>query len=421
MNTLFKKSFLKKMAKKEKVTPEFLEAGLKQGTIVIPQNKNKELESPAAIGEGLKVKLNTNLGTSSEQAELKEEKKKLATAVKYGTDAIMDLSTGPQLKKVLKEIIKASPVPVGTVPIYQAALDAEKKYGEFEKMTKDDLMQALIFQAEAGVDFFTIHAGIRKYFLDILDKQRRTAGIVSRGGAILARWMFVHKQENPLYEYFDEVLDIARKYNITISLGDALRPGALADSTDRLQMKELEVLSGLVRRCWEKKVQVMVEGPGHIKIDEIEFNMQIEKKLCRKAPFYILGPLTTDIFFGYDHIVSAIGGAIAARAGANFLCVVTPAEHLRQPSAEDIKMGVIASRIAAHSVDLLKFKDELEKDKKLSLARAKRDWNEVFTYSIDREKAEEYRAAKKISTEDVCSMCGKLCSLKLIDKCDLLK
>ncbi len=418
---MFRKSILKEIAKKEGVSLSHLENNFKKGRIVIPHNNKREIKKIIAIGKGLKVKVNTNLGTSTERREFKDELEKLAIAVKYGTDTIMDLSVGGNLRKIRKEIIKASPVPVGSVPIYEVASEVERRRGNFEKMTNDDIFAVLEEQAKDGIDFFTIHAGILRNFLDILQREKRTSGIVSRGGAILARWMYVNKKENPLYEEFDTVLDIAKKYRITISLGDALRPGAIADSTDKLQIYELFTLAQLVKKCRKKNVQVMVEGPGHIRIDEIRFNMWIEKKLCDQAPFYVLGPLTTDIACGYDHIVSAIGGALAALWGADFLCVVTPAEHLRHPSVEDVKLGVIASKIAAHSVDLIRFKDEWERDKVLSLARAKRKWREVFKYCLDREKAENYREQKKVSLDDICTMCGKFCSLRLIDKCDLLK
>lgn len=421
MITLFNKSFLKRAAQREGVPLPLLEKGIKEGTIVIPLNKKKKLKNCIAIGDGLKVKINTNIGTSSERTELKDELEKLAVAIEYGTDTVMDLSTGSNLKKVREALLEKSSVPLGTVPLYEAAHEAERKYRNFEKMTKENIFDVLVQQAKDGVDFFTIHAGILKKFIAIMQKEKRTAGVVSRGGAILTRWMYVNNKENPLYEYFEEVLAIAKEYNITISLGDALRPGAIADSTDKLQMYELFVLSELVKKCWKYGVQVMVEGPGHIRLDEIQFNIEMEKKLCSGAPFYVLGPLTTDIACGYDHIVSSIGGALAAFFGANFLCVVTPAEHLRHPSSEDIKLGVIASKIAAHSIDILRFKDERLRDEQLSLARAYRKWDKVFTYALDKKKAQKYRATTKVSSEDICTMCGKFCSLKLIEKCNLLK
>ncbi len=418
---MFKKVFLEEIARRENVSLEYLAEKVSEGKIVIPVNNRKRLSRPVAVGAGLKVKVNTNIGTSTEKKGHKEELEKLRVALDHGTDTVMDLSTGGDLVTMLDEIIAQSTVPVGTVPLYEAAHVAEKKYGSFDRMKPDEIFASLERQAACGVDFFTIHAGIRRKFLGFLQKEKRTAGIVSRGGAILARWMNTNTRENPFYEYFDRVLGIAKEYNITLSLGDALRPGALADSTDRGQLAELYTLGELVRRSREKGVQVMVEGPGHIRIDEVALNMRMQKKLCDAAPFYVLGPLTTDIACGYDHIVSAIGGAIAAMSGADFLCVVTPAEHLRHPQAEDIKLGVIAAKIAAHSVDLIRFPDEWDRDLKISRARSRRDWPEVFRYALDREKAEKYRMSSKLSQEDICSMCGTFCSLKLIEECNLVK
>ncbi len=416
---MFKKSFLRKIAEKEKVNFAFLEKQIQSGEAVIPINNQKELKKPVAIGSGFKVKINTNLGLSSEEKNINIEIVKLKEAIKYGTDTVMDLSIGDNPHLLRKKIIKESPVALGTVPIYEAAVKAEKKEGTFEKMSFDAIWDILEKQAKEGVDFFTIHAGILQNSIKYLSQNKRVGGIVSRGGAILARWMLVNKQENPLYTNFDKILQLAKKYNLTISLGDALRPGAISDSTDNLQLAELHVLGELVKRCRKKGVQVMVEGPGHIPLDEIEMNMKLEKKICLQAPFYVLGPLPTDIATGYDHITSAIGGAIAAQHGADFLCVVTPAEHLRHPDINDIRDGVIASRIAAHSVDLLRFKDEWEKNKKLSLSRAQRKWEKVFPLTLDQDKAKRYH--KKIDSSDICTMCGRFCSLKIIEKCNLLK
>lgn len=415
---MFKKSFLKKVALSEKIQVCQLESLIKAGKAVILQNKRKELLRPVAIGCGLKVKINTNIGISPEEKNVELELKKMNQALKYGTDAIMDLSITAKASLLRKKILQKSPVALGTVPVYEAAVAAEKKYGKFEKMTFDCIWNVLKKQAEEGVDFFTIHSGILLNSINYLKHNKRTGGIVSRGGAILARWMLANNQENPFYQNFDAILQLAKRYNITLSLGDALRPGAIADATDSLQLSELHVLGELVKRCRRHKVQVMVEGPGHIPLNEIRLNMELEKKICHQAPFYVLGPLPTDIATGYDHITSAIGGALAAYYGANFLCVVTPAEHLRHPDLEDIKEGVIASKIAAHSVDLLNFKDERDRDNSLSLFRAKRKWKETFSLSLDKTKAEKYH--KKASSPDICSMCGKFCSLKIIDKCNLL-
>ncbi len=414
------KALIKKVAQKEKVPFRLLEYNIKKGKAIILYNKKHACCIPTALGKDLKIKINTNIGTSTEETDLNDELAKLKTAIRYGTDTVMDLSIGGDIKKVRKRILDSSSVPVGTVPIYEVAKELERRKGNFDKMSFDDIADVLIEQAKEGVDFFTIHAGILHKTIDILIEEKRTGGIVSRGGAILARWMHINKKENPLYTNFDVILEISKKYNVTISLGDALRPGAIADSTDKLQLSELITLGELVKKCFKKGVQVMVEGPGHIKLDEISTNVILEKKLCYGAPFYILGPLPTDIAAGYDHISAAIGGAIASLAGADFLCVVTPAEHLRHPSKEDIKEGVIASKIAAHSVDLLRFQDEWQRDLRLSQYRAKRKWNEIFKLALDEEKARKYRKSLKTSSIDICTMCGKFCSLKIIDSCNLL-
>jgi len=417
---MFTKSFLKKIAQTEKVSLEFLERQMALGRIVIPLNNTRELDKPAAVGKGLKVKINTNLGTSTAKNDISEEIAKLNIAIEAGTTTVMDLSVGDDIAKMRKEIIKLSSVPVGTVPIYEAACAAENNKGNFEKLTFKDILAVLRRQAKEGVDFFTIHAGILRDTINILSETKRTCGIVSRGGAILTRWMYVNRKENPFYENFDKILDLAKEYNITISLGDALRPGAIADATDQLQLAELNVLGELVKRCRKNGVQVIVEGPGHVPLNEIAFNIVLEKKICHNAPFYVLGPLPTDIAAGYDHISSAIGGAIAALNGADFLCVVTPAEHLRHPSIDDIREGVMASRIAAHSVDILRFPDEMQKDNDLSLYRAHRQWDKIFPLTLNPEKAKSYRGGEK-SADKLCSMCGNFCSLKIIEKCNLLK
>lgn len=417
---MFKKSFIKRIAKKESVSFSFLQKQLDSGRAVIPLNKRHKVSSPTAIGQGLRVKINTNLGLSTNQLDIKSEVKKMKEAVKSGADTVMDLSVSDNLHLLRKRIIEQSPVPVGTVPIYEAALQVEKRKGSFENMNFDDIWDALKKQADAGVDFFTIHAGILKRSLSMLKRKKRLGGIVSRGGAILARWMSINKQENPLYDNFDKILDLAKAYNITLSLGDALRPGAIADSTDALQLSELRILGQLVKKCRRKGVQVMVEGPGHIRLDEIPMNMALEKKLCHHAPFYVLGPLPIDIAAGYDHITAAIGGAIAAFYGADFLCVVTPAEHLRHPTIDDIREGTIASKIAAHCVNTIRFKDDFKRNNLLSLYRSRRKWDKLFPLTIDEEKAKKYRKHLK-SSEDICTMCGRFCSLKIIEKCNLLK
>jgi len=388
--------------------------------VVIPLNKKRKISKPCAVGEGLKVKINTNIGLSTKALNIQNEVKKMRCAIKHGTDTIMDLSASNNLVLLRKQLLKKSSVPLGTVPMYEISLEAKRRRGGIEDINFDDIWDVLKRQAEDGVDFFTIHAGILRKNIDMLKRKKRVGGVVSRGGALLAYWMAINKQENPFYKNFDKILQLAKAYNITLSLGDALRPGAISDSTDTLQISELRTLGQLAKRCREKGVQVMIEGPGHIRLDEIAMNMMLEKKICSNSPFYVLGPLPTDIAAGYDHITSAIGGAIAALHGADFLCVVTPAEHLRHPTVDDIRNGVIASKIAAHSVDILRFKDEWEKDHKLSLYRAKRKWDKLMPLVVDKDKAKEYRKKAKPS-EDICAMCGNFCSLKIIEECNLLK
>jgi len=413
------KTLIKKVAKLENISASFLEKQIKNNKAVILSNCKRNIPKPIAIGEGLKIKINTNIGTSTKRDDIEEELKKLKVAIENGTHTVMDLSVGKDLEKTRKMILKNSTVPVGTVPIYEAAVKCKERDGDFDKLTFDDIWEVLKKQAKDGVDFFTIHAGILKKSLDILKEEKRVCGIVSRGGAILARWMYVNNKENPLYENFKHILSLAKKYNITLSLGDALRPGSIADSTDKLQLFELNVISELVKLCIKNGVSAMVEGPGHIKINEVAFNVELEKKLCFGAPFYLLGPLVTDIAAGYDHISASIGASIAALYGADFLCVVTPAEHLRHPTVDDIKDGLIAFRIAAHSVDLLRFKDEFYKDYNLSIYRAKRDWKNMFENLIDKDRSKKYRSDIEDNL-DLCSMCGDYCSLKVIENCNLL-
>ena len=417
---MFSQELIKRVSANEKIKPKILKEKLKTGRAVILFNPRHPDCQPQAVGEGLKVKVNTNLGLSTKKTDIPSEMEKLKVALGRGTDTVMDLSVSSNLKILRQKILKKCPKPLGTVPLYEVIVEAERRKGDINRMTFDDIWDVLNLQAKEGVDFFTIHAGIlRKYVQDIKVK-KRVCGIVSRGGSLLAQWMLVNKKENPLYENFDKILELAKTYNITISLGDALRPGAIADSTDKPQLAELYTLGKLVKRCREKEVQAIVEGPGHIRLDEIAKNMFLEKKICHHAPFYVLGPLPLDIASGYDHISSAIGGALAAFYGASFLCVVTPAEHLRHPTCEDIKDGVIASKIAAHCVDVLRFKDEWKRDLNLSLYRSRRNWQKLFPLTIDENKARSYRKDLSVS-EDLCSMCGSFCSMKIAEKCKLLK
>jgi len=405
---------IRKVAKQEKLKPEEVAELFLAGKIVIPHNPRHPLGKPVGIGTRLRTKVNVNLGTSMDYADLETELEKVRVAVKYEADTIMDLSTGGNIQEIRRQILKASPLPVGTVPIYQAAIEAIDRRGSIVAMTEDDLFAVIEAQAKEGVDFMTVHCGLTLRGLERLKKQGRVADIVSRGGAFHVAWMLHHEKENPLYAQFDRLLEIARRYDITLSLGDGLRPGAIADATDRPQIEELLTLGELVRAAWERDVQVMIEGPGHIPLDQIEMNVKLEKQLCYEAPFYVLGPLVTDIAPGYDHIVSAIGGAIAAAAGADFLCYVTPAEHLGLPTVEDVKQGLIAARIAAHAADIVKgIPGARERDLQLSRARKALDWSAQRRFVIDPEKYDEIRRRRSSETE-ACSMCGKYCAMRIV-------
>lgn len=409
---------IKRIAAEEGRAADFILNRIKEGRVVILQNRKHNIKKPCAVGEGLRTKVNANIGTSTDKSQLNDELKKIEAAVKYGADTVMDLSVGGDLKKIRKEVLRYSPVPVGTVPVYEIAVNAQKRKGNFLKFSIADILGTLESQAREGVDFFTIHAGVTKRSLDTLKKHKRLMGIVSRGGAILAAWMARYKKENPFYAYFDRILDIAYDYDVTISLGDGLRPGSILDSTDQAQISELKILGGLALRAKRKNVQVIIEGPGHIPLDEIQKNIALEKKICHQAPFYVLGPLVTDIAAGYDHISASIGAAYAASWGADFLCYVTASEHLRHPSIEDVREGVVASRIAAHAADIVKgVKSAREWDRKMSEARRKRDWKKQITLSIDPERAKSYRDSSRPKLSDVCTMCGKYCSIKLMQQC----
>ncbi|MBF0216479.1 MAG: phosphomethylpyrimidine synthase ThiC [Candidatus Omnitrophica bacterium] len=394
----------------EGVEPDVLKKKVSEGRVVIPCNLKRKIDRPMAVGEGLKTKVNANIGLSKGHSGMDEELKKMEVAIGAGADAIMDLSTGALLNKVRKKILENSPVPVGTVPVYELACGDNR---DFKSLREKDFIEILEGQAEEGVDFFTIHAGITleavKYAMD----NPRIMNIVSRGGALLASWMYMNNKENPYFTRYDDVLKILKKYNVTLSLGDSLRPGSVRDATDHLQISELLVLGDLQKRALGSGVQVMIEGPGHMPLDQIEANVKLEKLICHGAPFYVLGPLVTDIAPGYDHIVSAIGGAIAAWHGADFICYVTPAEHLGLPDLGEVKQGVIAARIAAHAADIAKgVKSALDRDINISKARARRDWKEQFRLAIDPELPFMVRKRTNPSEEDVCSMCEDLCSIK---------
>jgi phosphomethylpyrimidine synthase len=402
-----------KTAEIENVSPEFLRAGLANGTMVIPWAQGHELSRPCAVGDGLSVKINANIGTSPDAGDISGELEKLKAAVDAGAHAVMDLSTGGNLREIRKSIRDACPVSLGSVPMYEAGYMAIDSGRTFRQMTAGDMLKAVRLHVADGVDFITVHCGVTLRAVEYLKKNRRVCGVVSRGGALLARWMVANNQENPLFERFDEVIDICRETDCTLSLGDGLRPGALADAGDRAQIEELYTLGELAARAQKRGVQVIIEGPGHVPFDQIAMQMKLEKRACNNAPFYVLGPLVTDIAPGYDHLVCAIGGTMAAVNGANFLCYVTPAEHLRLPDASDVREGVIATRIAAHAADIANgIPGARDWDDKMSAARKSRDWEKMFELAIDPEFARASRAKAPSAKEDACSMCGDFCALK---------
>jgi len=403
------------VARKEQVEPEWLAGQVARGRIVIPCNKRHKGLEPCGIGEGLLVKVNANIGTSSDRAVLSEELEKLRVSIEAGADTVMDLSTGGNIDECRRAIIRNTRAPVGTVPIYQAVIEAIENGGGLIHLSVDNIFEVIERQARDGVDFMTVHCGLTRAALEMLRAQGRITDIVSRGGAFLTTWMLHHDKENPLYEYYDRLLELARKYDITLSLGDGLRPGCIADATDRAQIHELMTLGHLTKLAWDKGVQVMIEGPGHVPLDQIQANVLIQKRLCNNAPFYVLGPLVTDIATGYDHVACAIGGAVAAVAGADFLCYVTPAEHLCLPSVQDVREGVVVTRIAAHAADIARGnKLALERDRQMAVARKKLDWEAQMRLAIDPQKANIYWEKSPPAEEDVCTMCGKYCAIKTV-------
>lgn len=414
-------------AKRGRVTPEmetvtkaegkpveFLLRSIAAGRLIIPRNAKRENVSVRGIGEGLRTKINANIGTSPDYINIDEEVEKAKIAVRYGADTVMDLSIGGDIDEVRKRILRAVNVPVGTVPIYQAGIEAAKRDG-IVGMSSDDIFNAIRRHAEDGVDFVTVHCGVTKVAIEALKRSGRLLEVVSRGGSFLAAWIIHNDEENPLYREFDYLLELAREFDLTLSLGDGMRPGCLADASDMAQFQELLTLGELVERAWANDVQVMVEGPGHLPLDHIEANVKLEKTICKGAPFYVLGPIVTDIAPGYDHLVGAIGGAIAAWAGADYLCYVSPAEHLCLPSIEEVKEGVVATKIAAHVADIVKGID-LERDDEMARARSALDWTKQFELAIDPEKARELRRRRPPTIDPkVCTMCGKFCAIKMVD------
>jgi phosphomethylpyrimidine synthase len=386
---------------------------LASGQVAIPANPGHKSLEPRGVGGPLTVKVNANLGTSLACNDPELELKKLDAAIQAGADAVMDLSTGGDMDELRREVIKRSTIPVGTVPIYDAAVRAYEAKGDPTLLTADEMIDAVRRHAEDGVDFVTVHCGVTRSAVETVRKTGRVTRIVSRGGSMLAAWMEREGKENPLYERYDELMDILREHDVTISLGDGLRPGSIADATDPAQVEELVVLGELTKRAWDAGVQVIVEGPGHVPLHQIQANVVLQKRLCHGAPFYILGPLVTDIGAGYDHITGAIGGAVAGMAGADFLCYVTPAEHLSLPNTDDVRRGVMASRIAAHAVDIARGnKAAWERDLAMSKCRASLDWEGQISHALDPVEVRE-RLGEKVEKDGECSMCDKLCAMKV--------
>jgi len=412
---MIKDSLVGEIAQTEGISVEVLKQLLAKGEVIVLKNKQRKNTKPLGIGKNLRTKVNANIGTSPERADLNFELKKLKVALEAGADTIMDLSTAGDLDSIRRQILDSCNVPVGTVPIYQAAIEAIAEKGGIVKMDEEKIFRVIERQLKDGVDFLTVHCGVTKNVLKQLKAKGRTLDIASRGGAFHTTWMIANKKENPLYENFAELLKLAKKYEAVLSLGDGLRPGSIADSTDSAQIEELITLGELTERARREGVQVMVEGPGHIPLDEVESNVLLEKKICRGAPFYVLGPLVTDVALGYDHISASIGAAIAASKGTDFICYVTPGEHLRLPTLEDVRLGVISARIAAHSGDIVKQGTARKWDEEISKLRKKRDWQKQIALSLYPPTAKKYREESIPQKEDVCTMCGKYCSLKLVE------
>ncbi len=402
------------VAKKESKEAEEIRQLVAEGKIAIPANKNHTSLDPEGVGQGLRTKINVNLGISKDCCNIELEINKVKKALELKAEAIMDLSSFGKTREFRQRLIEISPAMIGTVPIYDAVGFYNK---ELTSLTAEELLDVIEKHAQDGVDFMTIHAGINRATAEKFKRNKRLTNIVSRGGSLIFAWMELTGNENPFFEHYDKILDIFAKYDVTISLGDACRPGSINDSTDASQIEELIVLGELTKRAWEKNVQVMIEGPGHMAMNEIAANMILEKRLCHGAPFYVLGPLVTDVAPGYDHITSAIGGAIAAANGADFLCYVTPAEHLKLPDLDDMKEGIIASRIAAHAADIAKgIKGAREWDYKMSEARKDIDWERMFELAIDSEKPRKYRESSMPEHTDTCTMCGSMCAVRNMNK-----
>ncbi len=407
---------VKLVAAAEGLPPDQLSEDIASGVSTIPMNRNHKI-MPVGIGRNMRTKINANIGTSKDMVSIDGEMKKLEVLVKYGADAVMDLSTGGPIRELRKKMLERSPIAVGTVPIYEAAVKAAEQKGSIAKMTAEDLFAVIEDHGASGVDFITVHAGLTMKAVERLRKEGRILDIVSRGGSFLLEWMVYNGKDNPLYEQYDRLLDIARSYDMTLSLGDGMRPGCLADATDRTQIEELLTLGELRDKAVENDVQVIIEGPGHVPLNQIGLNVKIEKEICKGAPFYVLGPLVTDIGMGYDHITAAIGGAIAGAAGADFLCYVTPSEHIRLPSIDDVKEGVIVSKLAAHAADIAKgIKGAMDADIRMARCRKALDWNGQIALSLNPDKVREWRAETPPTESEVCSMCGEFCAIRTVER-----
>jgi phosphomethylpyrimidine synthase len=405
-------TWLAKVAAREHVSPALLEKHFTEGKVAVLCSKRRDI-TPLAVGKGMTVKVNANIGTSPDASDLANELAKLRVAVRVGADTVMDLSVGGDVDEVRAAVIAESPVPVGTVPVYQTALDARRKGKSFVDASAREILAGVEKHLRDGVDFITVHCGINRQNVEILARAGRVCGVVSRGGSMTIEWMRRNRKENPLYEYYDDVLAMAREYGAALSLGDGLRPGAIADATDAAQVAELLTIGELVQRARAAGVQAMVEGPGHVPLDQIEANVKLEKTVCDEAPFYLLGPLVTDVGCGYDHITGAIGGALAAWYGADFLCYVTPSEHLGLPTIEDVRQGVVASRIAAHAADVARHHPgAIEWDLRVSRARAALDWKAMIAGCVDPQRAETVFSAARSRTEGACTMCGEFCAIR---------
>ena len=407
---------VKEVAAAEGIEPERLSGDIAEGLSVITRNNRHDI-APLGIGKGLSTKVNANIGTSKDRVSVEEEMEKLDVLIKFGADAVMDLSTGGPINEIRKMLLNRSTVSVGTVPIYEAVAKAAGGKGSISRMSVDDLFDVIEGQAEEGVDFITVHSGLTRRTIDTLKEDGRILDIVSRGGAFLVEWMIYNDRENPLYEHYDRLIEIAKRYDLTLSLGDGARPGCLADATDRTQIDELMRLGELRDRAVMDGVQVIIEGPGHVPLNQVELNIKMQKEICKGAPFYVLGPLVTDIAMGYDHIAAAIGGAVGGAAGADFICYVTPSEHIRLPNIEDVKEGVIAARIAAHAADIAKgVKGAMDLDNEMARRRKALDWNGQIELSMNPDRVKEWRSEVPPTESDVCSMCGEFCAIRTVEE-----